>query len=58
MGKASILLAVKEEMEKTGEPVIYVDLWSTTTVEDMTTRLSTAAVAAMGQRWQDMVTQQ
>ena len=48
---------LKEEMEKTGEPVIYVDLWSTTTVEDMTTRLATAAVAALGQCWQDMVTQ-
>jgi len=57
MGKTSLLLAVKEEMEKAGAPVIYVDLWSTTTVEDMTTRLSTAAVAAVGQRWQDMVTQ-
>ena len=56
MGKTSLLLAVKEEMETRGEPVVYVDLWSTTTVEDMTTRLSTAAVAAMGQRWQDIVT--
>jgi uncharacterized protein len=55
MGKTSLLLAVKQEMEKAGDAVVYVDLWSTSTVEDMTTRLSTAAVVALGQRWQDVV---
>lgn len=55
MGKTSVLLAVRAELEKGGNPVVYVDLWSASTLEDMTTRLATAASAALGRRWKDLI---
>lgn len=55
MGKTSVLLAVRDELEKAGDPVVYVDLWSASTLEDMTTRLATAASAALGRRWKDLI---
>ena len=56
MGKTSILLAVRDELVKAGHPVLYVDLWTASTIEDMTTRLASAAAATLGRRWQDTVT--
>lgn len=55
MGKTSVLLAVRDELDKAGEPVVYVDLWSASTLEDMTTRLATAATAALGRRWKELI---
>ena len=55
MGKTSILLAVRDELVKAGDPVLYVDLWTASTIEDMTTRLAAAAAAVLGRRWQDTV---
>ncbi len=55
MGKTSVLLAVRDELEKAGEAVVYVDLWSASTLEDMTTRLATAATAALGRRWKELI---
>lgn len=55
MGKTSILLAVRDELVKAGDPVLYVDLWTASTIEDMTTRLAAAAAATLGRRWQDTV---
>ncbi len=57
MGKTSVLLAVRDELVKAGEPVLYVDLWTASTIEDMTTRLASAAAATLGRRWQDTVMQ-
>ncbi len=57
MGKTSLLLAVRDELVKAGAPVLYVDLWTASTVEDMTTRIATAAADALGRRWLDTVTQ-
>src|SRR5205823_10826112 len=57
MGKTSLLLAVRDELVKADHPVIYVDLWTASTVEDMTTRLAAAAAAALGRRWLDTLTQ-
>lgn len=51
MGKTSILLAVKDELVKADHPVLYVDLWTASTIEDMTTRLASAATATLGRRW-------
>lgn len=56
IGKTSILLAVRDELAHAGVPVIYVDLWTASTIEDMTTRLAQAATAVLGRRWQDIVT--
>ena len=55
IGKTSILIAVKDELIRKGHPVIYVDLWTASTVEDMVTRLATAATAALGRRWRDTI---
>ena len=56
MGKTSLLLAVRDELVKADHPVIYVDLWTASTVEDMTTRLAAAAAEALGRRWLDTLT--
>lgn len=55
MGKTSVLMAVRDELERAGAPVVYVDLWSASTLEDMTTRLATAASTALGRRWKDLI---
>lgn len=51
IGKTSLLLAVRDDLAKADHPVIYVDLWSATTLEDMTTRLAAATTLALGKRW-------
>jgi len=56
IGKTSLLLAVRDDLAKDGHPVIYVDLWSATTLEDMTTRLATATSLALGKRWIETAT--
>lgn len=57
MGKTSILLAVRDELVEAGHPVVYVDLWTASTLEDMTTRLAKAATTALGRRWGELVAQ-
>ena len=56
IGKTSLLLAVRDDLATDGHPVIYVDLWSATTLEDMTTRLATATSLALGTRWTETAT--
>jgi len=53
IGKSSLLVAVQEDLRKEGYPVVYVDLWSASTLEDMTTRLATEATKSLGTRWTD-----
>src|SRR5438067_6928946 len=50
MGKTSLLIAVRDELVQADHPVLYVDLWTASTVEDMTTRLACAATAVLGRR--------
>lgn len=57
MGKTSILLAVRNELIEAGHPVVYVDLWTASTPEDMTTRLTKAATATLGRRRTELVAQ-
>lgn len=56
IGKTSILLAVRDELLKAGHPVLYVDLWTASTLEDMTTRLAREATAALGRSWTEIMT--
>lgn len=51
IGKTSLLMAVRNDLIDDDHPAIYVDLWSATTLEDMTTRLAAAATLALGKRW-------
>lgn len=53
IGKSSVLVAVRDDLQKAGHPVVYVDLWSASTLEDMTTRLASEATKALGKRWTD-----
>ena len=56
IGKSSLLRAVQDDASrKKGGPVLYIDLWTASTVEDMTTRLAAAAARALGRRWTDLV---
>ncbi len=56
IGKTSLLMAVRNDLIAEDRPAIYVDLWSATTLEDMTTRLAAAATLALGKRWTETVT--
>ena len=51
IGKSSLLVAVQEDLRGEAHPVVYVDLWSASTLEDMTTRLAAEAAKALGTRW-------
>ena len=51
IGKSSLLVAVQEDLRGEAHPVVYVDLWSASTLEDMTTRLAAEATRALGTRW-------
>ncbi len=55
MGKTSVLIAVRDELIASGTPVVYVDLWTASTIEDMVTRLAAAAAAALGRNWTDFL---
>ncbi len=56
IGKSSLLRAVQDDVaRKKGPPVLYIDLWTASTIEDMTTRLAAAAARALGRRWTDLV---
>ncbi len=57
IGKTSVLLAVQEELRAAGHAVVYVDLWTASNLEDMTTRIARAAVEALGRSWTQIVTQ-
>ncbi len=58
IGKTSLLRAVQYDLQhqKKKAPVLYLDLWSATTIEDMTTRLAAEAATALGQSWGTLVT--
>lgn len=56
IGKTSLLQAVQHDIrKKKGPPVLYLDLWSVSTIEDMTTRLAVEAAAVLGPKWTDLV---
>ena len=56
IGKTSLLRAVQHDIrKKKGPPVLYLDLWSASTIEDMTTRLAVEASAVLGQKWTELV---
>jgi ABC-type cobalamin/Fe3+-siderophores transport system ATPase subunit len=56
IGKTSLLRAVQHDIrKKKGPPVLYLDLWSVSTIEDMTTRLAVEAAVVLGQKWTDLV---
>ena len=55
MGKTSVLIAVRDELIASGTPVVYVDLWTASTIEDMVTRLAAAAAVALGRNWTDLL---
>ena len=56
IGKTSLLRAVQDDLARTKTtPVLYIDLWTASTLEDMTTRLAAAAARALGHRWTDLV---
>jgi uncharacterized protein len=54
MGKTSLLRAVQDDLQRAGHPVIYLDLWSSSTVEDVTTRLAQEAVRVLGRTWREL----
>lgn len=55
MGKTSVLIAIRDELIASGTPVVYVDLWTASTIEDMVTRLAAAAAASVGRNWTDFL---
>lgn len=55
IGKTSLLLAVADDLRRKGRPVLYVDLWSASTLEDMTTRLAREAAEQLGRTWSDLL---
>lgn len=55
IGKSSLLLAVRDDLVAKGHPILYVDLWTASSIEDMTTRLSAEATAVLGRRWKETV---
>lgn len=56
IGKTSLLRAVQHDLNaRRGPPVLYLDLWSASTLEDMTTRLAAEAAAVLGRRWTTLV---
>ncbi|MHB8838831.1 MAG: AAA family ATPase, partial [Gemmatimonadaceae bacterium] len=56
IGKTSLLRAVQHDVRaRKGPPVLYLDLWSASTIEDMTTRLALEAAAVLGRTWTDLV---
>lgn len=56
IGKTSLLRAVQHDIrKKKGPPVLYLDLWSASTLEDMTTRLAAEASAVLGRQWTELV---
>lgn len=55
IGKTSLLLAVCDDLRRKGRPVLYVDLWSASTLEDMTTRLAREAADQLGRTWSDLL---
>ncbi|MDQ8162635.1 MAG: AAA family ATPase [Gemmatimonadota bacterium] len=55
MGKTSVLIAVRDALVAAGTPVVYVDLWTASTIEDMVTRLAAAAAAVLGRTWTDFL---
>jgi hypothetical protein len=60
IGKTSLLKAVEADLRRKkggGVPVLYLDLWSASSLEDMTTRLAAEAARALGTRWMDLVKQ-
>jgi hypothetical protein len=60
IGKTSLLKAVEADLKrKKGKPVpvLYLDLWSASSLEDMTTRLAAEAARVLGTRWLDLVRQ-
>ena len=48
---------LRNELIEAGHPVVYVDLWTASTPEDMTTRLTKAATATLGRRRTELVAQ-
>lgn len=60
IGKTSLLKAVEADLRRkkgAGVPVLYLDLWSASSLEDMTTRLAAEAARVLGTRWLDLVKQ-
>lgn len=55
IGKTSLLLAVADDLRRKGRPVLYVDLWSASTLEDVTTRLAREAAEQLGRTWSDLL---
>lgn len=57
IGKTSLLLAVRDDLAraKPPQPVLYVDLWSASTIEDVTTRLAQEASRVLGKSWPQLV---
>ncbi len=57
IGKSSLLLAVRDDLAERQQPVLYVDLWTASSLEDMTTRLAHEAANVLGRNWSDTVTE-
>jgi hypothetical protein len=55
IGKTSLLLAVADDLRRKGRPVLYIDLWSASTLEDVTTRLAREAAEQLGRTWSDLL---
>jgi hypothetical protein len=55
MGKTSVLLAVQDELRAAGHAVLYVDLWTASSLEDMTARIARAAAEALGRSWTHLI---
>ena len=58
IGKTSLLKAVADDMRRMPKvAVLYLDLWSASNLEDMTTRLATEAASVLGRRFADFIKQ-
>ena len=56
IGKTSLLRAVQADLARArGVAVLYLDLWSASTIEDMTTRLAAESAAVLGRRLGDII---
>lgn len=54
IGKTSLLLTVQSDAARKKIPVVFVDLWSASTIEDVTTRLVREASRVLGRSWADV----
>ena len=57
MGKTSLLLAVRDDLarKRPPRPVLYVDLWAASSIEDVVTRLLRDATHVLGRSWHELI---